>query len=301
MQGNDQPDPGKHRQSRASVRFTCLGRSLRATSARLRPPPVCQARTRETGRRSGRAQGGCTEGVPGPACPPETGRSSSHGHFTHRSPVRQHVQPRPFPRRGRHCPRFSWLLLLPPSSLPPPCPTRCHERERQRERQGPTTGADRAAATHTVGGRRLLGLACATEIYTGSLPTGLELSSDVRQHFLTRTPHGHRLLAPEQWAPSITYCPAGRPSLTSPGVHQEKAQQADPNGRGDGVAVAARAPWPPSTAGLRVPPCGRPTSQGPLDLSSSWRAVPMSRETPHQLHLRWARPAEPNTVPAGRL
>lgn len=181
-------------------------------------------------------------------------------------------------------------------------------RERETERQGPTTGADRAAATHTVGGRWLLGLACATEIYTGSLPTGLELSSDVRQHFLTRTPHGHRLLAPEQWAPSITYCPARRPSLTSPGVHQEKAQQADPNGRGDGVAVAARAPWPPSTAGLRVPPCGRPTSQGPLDLSSSWRAVPMSRETPHQLHLRclvsekrWARPAEPNTVPAGRL
>lgn len=97
-------------------------------------PPVCQARTRETGRRRGRAQGGCTEGAPGPACPPETGRSSSHGHFTHWSPVRQRVQPRPFPRRGRHCPRFSWLLLLPPSSLPPPRPTRCHERERDRER-----------------------------------------------------------------------------------------------------------------------------------------------------------------------
>lgn len=134
MQGNDQPDPGKHRRSRASVRFTCLGRSLRARSARLRPPPVCQARTRETGRRRRRAQGGCTEGAPGPACPPETGRSSSHGHFTHWSPVRQHVEPRPVPRRGRHCPRFSWLLLLPPPSLPPPRPTRCHERERDRER-----------------------------------------------------------------------------------------------------------------------------------------------------------------------
>lgn len=46
MQGNDQPDPGKHRQSRASVRFTCLGRSLRATSARQCAKP---ARGRQEG------------------------------------------------------------------------------------------------------------------------------------------------------------------------------------------------------------------------------------------------------------
>lgn len=91
------------------------------------------------------------------------------------------------------------------------------------------------------------------------------------------------------------------PALQLPGTRQEKSQRADPNCHGDRDGSGS----PCTTAskhclssGLRVPPCGLPTSQGPLDLSSSWRPVPLSRKMPHQFRLcclvsekRWARPA----------
>lgn len=254
-QGNDQPDPVKHRRSRASVHFTCLGCSLQPKSACPRPhqcpkPAHTHARTPARGRQEGDAdtlKGGCTAGAPGPACHSETGRSSAHGTFICWPPISQHVEPLLLPRRGRHCPRFSWILLLPPSSLPLPCPTRCQS-ERPRGR-ALMTGADRAATTHKVGDRWLLGLAGATEIHNwfSSYSAG---TLQQRQTALpgtdsTWTPApGTRAVGPLY---HLLLCRS--PQLYNRQARGKKNHSGPtPTATVTGTAVAARAPRPPSTA-----------------------------------------------------
>lgn len=253
-QGNDQPDPVKHRRSRASVHFTCLGCSLQPKSACLHPrqcpkPARTHACTHEGDRKATQTlsrAAALQEHQDRRAILRREGQVLT-GTFIRWPPISQHVEPLLLPRRGRHCPRFSWILLLPPSSLPPPCPTRCQS-ERPRGR-ALMTGADRAATTHKVGDRWLLGLAGATEIHNwfSSYSAG---TLQQRQTALpgtdsTWTPApGTRAVGPLYHlllcrSPQLYNCQArGKKNHSGP----------TPTATVTETAVAARAPQPPSTA-----------------------------------------------------